>query len=433
LIESRNSDILYGVLSRPRCVSVIAGEPGTGKTLLALKLVSRLAKEGRKCIIYSFNEDEGSMRERLEKVYGTKDENIVIREGISLSGEGLSMMLSDMLSDIKGASLIIVDSIEALSVGMKSDQERRALLQSIYKTVKGSDSSVIIISESGDPFVLTGYAADAYVTLYRESAEERVYRYAYIRKVRDLSIINPYVTFSTYDGFTEISYMREFLTLPTIKLRPSKFIDLIMTGVRSIVEFSNDIPYSWVNYMKRSIVAHLLERGHGVMYFTSYDEDEQEVKETVKDLLVEKKYLRNLVVSARREEEVGEDLAGYWLNFFKKRAEIAKMLKGKTGKTPISVFSMWFNDLVYSKIGVEHVKILQQSMRMDKRNGVKSIGFTTSGVKVNELERNMADTYFRAVLKHGRVLLYGEKPFTELMGIRIVEEDGLKYEFVPLV
>ena len=51
---------------------------------------------------------------------------------------------------------------------------------------------------------MVGYVADAYITLYQELIDGRIYRYAKIQKARDVKTKFPLVSFSLHRGFTEI-------------------------------------------------------------------------------------------------------------------------------------------------------------------------------------------------------------------------------------
>ena len=419
--------LLLDLLLREGYISVISGEPGTGKTFLALKAAIEASKAGDKVVMYAFNEDSKTLEKRIKEVF-KEEVKIEVREAITMAKEGAAHLTSDILLEATLGSTVIIDPIDALMADISSKQEYRTMIQTLYKTVKGSRGRLIIVSESSDPFLLTGYAADAYITLYEEIIEDRIYRYASIRKARDVKIERPYIPFSLHMGFNELSGEL------ALRLKASMLEKLLEPGGRYIIEIDPSIPYRSVNEIKRTLTALYLSEGRGVIYYASLDESRDEITEVIRKYLKGKGLLKNLLIVMKRKEKIGEDITDYWNNFFKRRKEMARYLRRITKKAPISIFNLWFNNYIYSKIGDEYIELIQSMIRFDKEEGVVAIGITTSGVKVNRADEYLADGYFKVFQKHGTLFVYGEKPFTPIYAISLVREGGIEeVRYTPIV
>lgn len=58
-------EIIPTILEKPGYISVVSGEPGTGKTFLSLKVAIDLRKKGKKVMMYAFNEEANTIYNRL--------------------------------------------------------------------------------------------------------------------------------------------------------------------------------------------------------------------------------------------------------------------------------------------------------------------------------------------------------------------------------
>jgi KaiC/GvpD/RAD55 family RecA-like ATPase len=424
-------EVIPSILKRPSYISVISGEPGTGKTFLSLRVAIDLCKNGRNVVMYSFNEEAETIYKRLSDCFRIgKPENFEVKELVSFRAESISIILSEMLSYITKGFSIIIDSIDSFLSSVESDQERRTFLQSLYRSCKNNQSTLILITESTDPFLMVGYVADAYITLYQELIDGRVYRYAKIHKARDVKIKFPLVPFSLHEGFTEMKEPGDVDEIVDISKGLEGFFK---EGGRVIIEADLKIPYSFIHKLRKMISAHHLDMGKGVIYYLSHDEIGEKVVEEIKGFLRDKKMMRNLRIIERELIERNASYEEYWWRFYHERAKVTKQLKEKTGKPPITIFLYWINNLVYSVLKEKYMILLQKKLKFDKEQGLTAIGFAIEGLQVSKLYKEVADHYFHILLRHGRYFVYGVKPHTEIFGLNpVYDKRGVKLDLIPI-
>lgn len=380
-------------------ITVISGEPGTGKTFLCLKVAVKAAKQGDDVVYYTFNESSECIRERLKEVFEFEGE-ISIREGLSLAAEGIAILLDDIMGEVSKGKTVIVDSIDALMLSIPHGHEYRAILQTLYRAVRNSNGRLILVSENPNPYSIVGYAADAYITLYQEIFMEHQYRYAHIKKARDVKIEYPFVPFSLSKGFTEI-YPKE-----KEEVIFYDYEEVLKPGGRYMLEFDNSMSYHFMNFQRRAAAALFLKRGHGVAYFASPEEAKEDIIKSIREMVEDPSAMKNFIIVTKKEK-LDEKID--WKSFFRHRNKIMDDLKRATGKPPISLFTMWFNNLIYQELKDLYVELILDIIRKDRQNGTIAIGFTAEGLPVNMVERLVADEYFLVKKKHGRIFIIQTK------------------------
>lgn len=402
-------------------VTVISGEPGTGKTSLCLKVAVEAAKRGDEVVYYTFNESSACANNRLKKVFGFEG-TIHIKEGLSLAKEGVATLLDDIMDEASKGKTIIVDSIDALMLSISLGHEYRAILQTLYRSVRNSNGRLILVSENPDPYSIVGYAADAYIALNREIFMEHQYRYAYIKKARDVKIEYPFVPFSLINGFTEIS--------PAEQGEIYDFEKVLKPGGRYILEFDSSTPYHLMNFQRRAAAALFLQRGHGVAYFASPEETKEDIIKNVREMVDDPSVMKNFIIVTRKERF---DEKMDWKRFFMHRSKIMNDLKKVTGKPPISLFTMWFNNLIYQELKDLYPELILDVIRKDQQDGTIAIGYTVEGLPVNKIERLISNEYLLVKKKHGKIFIIQTKETPRIAAFLLHEMDKrLAFSVIPV-
>ena len=102
-----------------RSINLIAGEPGTGKTLLALQMVFHLARQGRKCVYFTTLSEPSLKLVRYMQQFSFFDESLVDR----------AVVFADIGSVIRGKS-------------------EEAILTEITTRVEREEPAVVVIDET---------------------------------------------------------------------------------------------------------------------------------------------------------------------------------------------------------------------------------------------------------------------------------------------
>jgi len=93
----------------PGSVSLLAGDPGVGKSTLLLEVAHRWAQGGRRALYVSGEESAGQIRMRAERTGGTHDE-------VYLAAESDVQTVLGHIDAVK-PSLVIVDSVQTMTAG----------------------------------------------------------------------------------------------------------------------------------------------------------------------------------------------------------------------------------------------------------------------------------------------------------------------------
>src|SRR4051794_41307748 len=91
----------------PGSVTLLAGDPGVGKSTLLLEVAHRWAQEGRRALYLSGEESAGQIRLRAERTRCSHDEVYLVAES------DLQMALGHI--DQVRPSLVVVDSVQTMS------------------------------------------------------------------------------------------------------------------------------------------------------------------------------------------------------------------------------------------------------------------------------------------------------------------------------
>jgi len=141
-------------------VNILAGGPGTGKTIFASQFAfSAASKQGKKVIYATFEESAEYFRRNM-KMFGM-DFAPLEREGMikildvdALRGKELESNISLMLAALEemGGSILIIDSLTALLIACETTFEMRSFMKTIYRSVKSHDITTLMTvgtSQSG--------------------------------------------------------------------------------------------------------------------------------------------------------------------------------------------------------------------------------------------------------------------------------------------
>ncbi len=149
---------------------LVAGAPGTGKTILTLQLTKNFCDRGKKCLYISFEESEDKLKSHM-KGFGwdsekyEKDGLLVIKrfdpfklsrtiEGLLAKARGellIDVGVGDMLPKKFKPDIILVDSISALSSGFSIGGETyRIYVEQLFRYFESLGVISFIISETED-------------------------------------------------------------------------------------------------------------------------------------------------------------------------------------------------------------------------------------------------------------------------------------------
>ena len=134
---------------------LLAGGPGVGKTILAAKFIYDGATEHGEPGVYAcFAETSKTLMRGLQK-FGWNFEALILENRISIlnlsigSGIEVQSALNKILDAVTSlrARRLVIDSITAMSTGLRSGVEKRRLTHLLYMLIQKSGCTTIIVTD----------------------------------------------------------------------------------------------------------------------------------------------------------------------------------------------------------------------------------------------------------------------------------------------
>ena len=170
--------------------NLICGGPGSGKTIFCLQTLYNAAKNGEKCIYFTFEESKEKLENHL-KDFNMDPKNVgkqlaIVRyEPLDITRQVEAMLeksKGELLIDIsplifpKGfekPDRIVVDSLSAIaSVFNKKEDSYRTYIEHLFNIFDECGATTFLISETGDisktitPYGIDEFVADGVILLY---------------------------------------------------------------------------------------------------------------------------------------------------------------------------------------------------------------------------------------------------------------------------
>ena len=152
---------------------LVAGAPGTGKTVFASTFAYNATTLKEKVVYATFEESAEYLVRNMKKLgidlaAAEKAGYLKVIDLDALKGKELENNIQLLLSAAKDtkSSILIIDSLTALLLATESKFELRAFMKSVYKTLKNEGiTTLMTISQTpGGGFGIEGFVADS-VTL----------------------------------------------------------------------------------------------------------------------------------------------------------------------------------------------------------------------------------------------------------------------------
>ena len=185
---------------------LIAGAPGTGKTILASTLAFNAVTSQKEKVVYASFEESAEYLERNMKKLGIdlasaeKAGNLRVIDLDALKGKELESNIQLLMSAVKEtkSTILIIDSLTALLLATESKFELRAFMKSVYKTLKNQGiTTLMTVSQTpGTGFGIEGFVADSVLLLENVVEKEQFKTRLIILKMRGTEHSKRYHTVS---------------------------------------------------------------------------------------------------------------------------------------------------------------------------------------------------------------------------------------------
>jgi len=194
-------------------MTLIAGNPGTGKTLLSGEFLYSGASQGENCLYVSLSEGRHSFLEYMARVgrdLTAEDtwRRLEVMDLVTVKEEGLDVlveMITGHLEETRSKRLVI-DSFTALSNAFRETIDARVTLHILSKILAQTYCTTLLVTEipTGSKKIGLGveeFVADGIMVLRRNILNGSVYRELEIVKMRGTLIERPLHAFTLHRGF----------------------------------------------------------------------------------------------------------------------------------------------------------------------------------------------------------------------------------------
>jgi len=429
---------------------IIAGNPGTGKTVFSARFLYRGAVDYEENGVYvNFAENRetfyGNMEsfgfdfERLEKEGKFRYLDVLtVRESTVSS---IIKLILEEISRIK-AKRLVIDSFSAIAQAFKRPHDARILIHTVLDRIvrKIGCTTLMIVEipfgENRTGFGMEEFVADGFIHFRTGRLEERLFRDMSIRKMRGTIVREDEIGFTIKDGFKAFS---SFETKPIEKKEkfkplpdpPGKFstgsedLDQLLDGgypkgSTVLLEIGRNISTQQYHLVLSPTPWNFLVKGAGVIVLPSSGVDANIVwKRSLESGLPEEIVNRRLKIcifrslTTRKEPYIVEFEGKDMDKDFKRYLEVAAELEKERGQPLLYIVGV---DRLMAHYGVDDtIKILNLSATMIREDG--SLGILLlkpSYPRVSDILNAIVDVHLKIVREHGALLLYGLKPRTRL-------------------
>lgn len=428
---------------------LLAGKPGSGKTVFSVKFLCEGVQSGESGIYVSFAEGKETFMHNMVRHLGIeyekylKTEKFSFLDLITVKEEGITTVLESILAEIQrlNAKRLVIDSYSALAQAFENKINVRIVIHTILgKMVRKSGCTTILISEIPrsqeqigmgiEEFVADGVILlkdiDVYDQLgdgdtYPGQIEVRTARAMEILKMRGTERRQKRSLFTLKGGFQCFEPYHENLDMTTRGAIPDIDHEHISSGIRDFDDITG-------GFLKGSFNLFKIEHGVGRQYM-------EMVRQIQHNAILNNRGVLDIT-------SIGippfENLAGNYLAYKPETADIEKELemlfqkedlaRSETGKEPLVFIGL---DTLQVRFGYESMmRFIDEAI--DKGITEKSvlIGIAKSGINHFDPFTHLSETYFVFRHLYNSLIIYGLRPKTGIYNISS-GEGGIK--LTPIV
>lgn len=438
---------------------ILAGSPGSGKTVFGTQFLCKGAHSDEPVIFASFGEGKDAFIANTSKHFHCNAEEC-IRNGkvdfldlATLREGGAPTVLQTILDRVEriGAKRLVIDSFSAMALGFERKLDTRIILQTILvKVVKQLGCTTILIAEVpfGQGYVGTGveeFVADGVLKLGSELIEDRPLRVVEIEKLRGTRLPDRKFIFTLEGGFRvfppfaakPVEKPQRFKPLPDM---PGRFstgceeLDRIAGGgypVGSTVLFEMDrgVPDSQAQLILGQTVRNFMFKGRAGIMIPSARVDTKIMKLSAMRVgLTEDEISRYLRICLLHFSGTSSDpfvvpLKGQNIDEDGRQIiELEEERMKETGQPVVVVGGYDSGIATYGMEAMMKTAVIDAARARDRGNlniVVLRAGYGAASLTIGEI----ADQHFKLIERYGALIFYGVKPRTNLL---VVEMDTSK-------
>jgi KaiC/GvpD/RAD55 family RecA-like ATPase len=455
-------------------IVMLAGNPGTGKTVLTTKfLATGVTDFGEAGIYVSFGENKETLVANMARQCGPeigkalRSEKIKFLEYTVMTDVGLEAILKTILDEIvkTGAKRLVIDSYSAMAPLFEKGGVRTVLHSVLGEVIRETGCTAIVICEvpRGDTNLGTGveeFVADGIMLLSTREIDGRPIRELEILKMRGSKLEKTKGVFSLEGGFEVFQPidLRQAKTLPKFKpIADSQNrystglaeLDAILSGGYAkgdvvLLEIGENVTSPEYSMFTLPCIKNFLGHGKAVINIPSvgvgmtlpdslvrYAGLSAEQLDKLLTLCIPKEHLSVIPKNSKVWTFDSSDVAGSLANF-------PAMINTLTQKFRQTSLYMEGIDTLFSSFGPENVvKLLNATITASRNHGNLNLLILRPGIPAPALYdmcKSIADVHLKLIKREGTLLFLGLKPWTGLYAVQTDPTLGYPWpRLAPLV
>jgi len=452
-------DVMEGGFPRGSLI-LLAGEPGTGKTVFSMRFLVKGAELNEPGLYVSFAESREMLIENFSRHLSVDlarleaEGKLKVLDYTVMKEEGISAVLEAILGEVKAlkAKRLIIDSFSAMAQAFKSPIDVRIVTQTILgRIVRGLGCATIMIEETpiGESKIGLGmeeFVADGVIRLKANELDGRLFRDLEIIKLRGTRLTERKLAYTLEKGFKVFPPFRLKLVEKPKRFQPipdkpdkystgSEDLDKLLGGgfdrgetvLLEVDEKASIVEYHLVLV---PIMLNFIAQGRGILLIPSPGVDAEKARSVglsygLRDDEINR-LLRVCEPYGLRESEgkpyiVQFEAKDPWEDYFK-YIKVEEELMRVTGKPVICVTSV--NTLLSYSNEATCEKILAQDAIRIRRHESLGIILMKPGYEGLARKLNAIATTYLKLREHGCLFLYGVKPKTSLYAVEMDVSKG---------
>lgn len=442
-------------------LTLVAGNPGTGKTILCGEFLYRGAADGENCLYVSLAEGREGFLEYMRRLGRDFDEpdtrgHLDIMDLVSVKEEGLDVLIEMITAriDAQSISRLVIDSFTALTNAFTVTIDARVTLHILSKILAQTGCTTLLVTEVPTGTARMGlgveeFVADGVLHLRRGVAGGCTVRTLEVTKMRGTLIDRPLHLVSIHEGFkviplfqqTEIRKPEPYTPIPDMGESYStgnRQLDSLTGGLRRgdtvYVELGDDISPVVPALLVGPLRASFLSQGRGVMFMPPGGESLERIHRFDQQFGLKPETRRNLRVATTATNRV-DDPSALTLDpdsleaSQRTWAQAEARLTEETGAPALKI--IYVDTIQNSWRQGNHKRFLDaESTATRSTGGLMILLSRPGGEALGQHASNLAHTHIKASNHEGVILLQGVKPRTPLYAA--AQDDAMGYPSLSL-
>ena len=439
---------------------LLAGRPGTGKTVFSMSFLVEGCVTGEPGVYVGFAESKKTLIENLSRHLGVdlrkleSEDKLRILDFTAMKEKGVFVVLNAVLDEVRAikAKRLVVDSFSAMAQALGSPIDIRIIVQLVLsRIVREMGCTTLMIGEvpigrSEVGFGVEEFMADGIIVLKAEYLDERLFRDLELIKLRGVRLNEPKLAFTLEGGFKafppfKTKPVREPKRFQPIQDPPdgystgSKDLDEALgggvpKGSTMLLELDEKTSTPMYHLLTVPMAANFMFKGRGVLIIPSGGVDPQLLHRyldvyggTEEEW---RRYIRILVRGLKKTVDLQNVVTingEYRREDFDKVVKIAEELRAETGQPVLSIIGVDTLITLYGERLCEEILNLGATEARKAEALLLAIvkaGYRDLAVRLSPI----ADVYLRLTREDGCMLMYGVRPRTGLYAVEMDVSKG---------